>query len=216
MLKGKTITQKVYTYAIGHVDDIRWVMVLCIIAFLVTLLLATTVIYHTCMVFILGLFMLAGVIFYAIYLPSSRFREAIDVLSPSLFNVEWVGRDTLKFTTANLGEFYMYYKSEGEHESAYYKVWITSDKNGPVTAIPRVTLWKRPYKSILGKWLYFQSPPYVPAVKANEIKTLKWISIDWFGNHHRIMARLSDDWLHSETDDLLKTVEVLEEIYTKM
>lgn len=216
MLKGKTITQSVLTNAIKHVDQIRWVIISCIVLFFITLVLIRTTFFNECAEICLGAFMLAGVILYAIYQPASRFRELMDVLKPSLLDVEWVFRHTLKFTTANLGEFYVKYNPEKENESAYYEVWITSDKSGPGLAEPRVTLWKKPYKSILSKWLYFQSPPYVPVFKANEIKTLKWIAMDWLSSEYRIMARLSDEWLHSETDDLLKTVELLEEIYEGM
>jgi hypothetical protein len=216
MLQGKTITQSALTYAMKHIDHIRWAIISCVILFFVTMVLIWTNFINECAVVCAASFMLAGVVLYAIHQPASRFRELMDGLKPNLLDVEWVHSKTLKFTTANLGEFYVKYNPEEENESAYYLVWITSDKGGPSPIVSRMTLWKRPYKSILGKWLYFDSPPYIPVISANDIKNLKWIVLEMFGSQYRIIARLSDEWLHSETDDLLKTVELLEEIYAGM
>jgi hypothetical protein len=150
---------------------------------------------------------------YMTHKTASRFRELLDVLKPNLLDVEWRYPESLKITTSNLGDFFLSYIQETEHEAAHYLVWITSDKGGPSPLVSKMTLWKRPYKSIYGKWIYFDSPSYVPVARAYDIKTLEWIALELVESQFRIIARLKDEWLQSETDDLLKTVEILEEIY---
>lgn len=216
MLKGKTINQRIITYAMKHVEPLGWAIISCIVLFFFSLILIWADFFYECALLSLAFLMLLGVILYAIYQLASRFRELIDALKSDILDVEWIYKYTLKFTTSNRGEFYLQYYYEREHESAHYIIWITSDKSVPVMAEPRVTLWSKPYKPIFGNWQHFPSPPYVPVTKANEIKTLKWIAMDWSGSEYRILARLSDEWLQSETDDLMKVVELLEKIYAGM
>jgi len=216
MLKGKTFTQRIITSAMKNIELLGWSIVACVVLFFLTLILIQNAILPSWGALFLGGIMLLGVGLYAVYQPASRFRELLDALRPNVLDVEWIYNYTLKISTSNLGEFFLKYHPEREDASGYYIIWITSDKSIPVMGAPSLTLWSKPYKPILRDWHYFPSPPYVPTAKANEIKTLKWIIMDWSGTEFRIMAWLSDEWLQSETDDLMKTVEILEEIYARM
>jgi hypothetical protein len=154
---------------------------------------------------------------YTTYKIASRYRKVIDVLRPNLVDIEILGPETLKITSTKYGEFYINYRfSGGDKPPSNYEIWIASDKTDPNADRSGMLLWERPVKLITGTWSYFESPPYVHHKKASEIKTLTQIALDWYGEYYRILATLTDRWPYSETDDLLKTLELLEEIYAGM
>jgi hypothetical protein len=149
-------------------------------------------------------------ILYSIYTRSRRFAGVINALGFELLDVKFENWKTMKFTTLTFGEFFLYYFGGSEDYSAYYKLWISTQKRVPVPQGNDFVIWKRPswFQKIINKG---ENPPqyYISKSQIEGIESLSRLKIEITPFENKIAAYLDDKWLHSEIPDLLKTLEVL-------
>lgn len=126
----------------------------------------------------------------------------------------------LKLRTQKHGEFSLiYYPGHGHQRTgggADYKLWISTGKIVPAREGDRHYIWVRPstlplkYKAdpILAK--------YLPAIQLENIWTLHRIQFEFSDDENRIAAILRNIPLHSETMDIVRTLEILRYIETRL
>ncbi len=172
-------------------------------------------------VLILSIFMLSSflvaLILYSIYLRSKRFAGVIDALGFELLDVRFENWKTMRFTTLTFGEFFLYYFGGSEDYSAYYKLWISTQKRVSVPQGNDFVIWKKPswFQKIKNKGEN-STPYYISKFQIEGIKSLSSLKIEITASENKIAAYLDDKWLHSEIPDLLKTLEVLRFIEEKI
>lgn len=215
-LTGITTSQKILVWNIKHIQEILLGIIVCVTLFLITFSMLYSGYVHPCSLGLLLIFVVAAFVLYMFYKEAKRYNEILTALGPDLISVQFIYEKIMKFTSSRFGEFFMDYYPGNDSENPYYGVWIVLDKPRVRIDRRRTTLWSKP------SWFKrtFGDPPKphhsVPLNLVTQIKTLRKISIEGYNKKYRIVAILNDDWLYSETHDLLRTVEVLEYIWAKI
>ncbi len=140
--------------------------------------------------FFLVIATLPGFIGYSYFKTFQRYWEVVEALGDRLVSVEVVDlmrHTSLHCTTYDGRSFYLYYFGGAKHVRAYYKLWI----------------------DLPGKPSRFDDSPHVEA-----IDHLMGIEVE-YGDQEgqdRLVAKLSDQWFVSETEDILASLDVLYKI----
>jgi hypothetical protein len=197
---------------IRHVGTLYGLVVLSLL--ISVLLFLLSLIYYFGLYFILFLlFFVGSVLLHRLYKSAVRFAEVVSALNMDIIDARFVNWSTLKVSTVTQEEFFLYYHPGDKRSNPHYKVWITTTKKPPAFERGYAAIWHKP--SISEK-LHIKEdidyPEYLSPWRLEEIKSLYSMWFSTISGKTTINALLNDKWLYSETQDLLRTLEVLSDI----
>jgi hypothetical protein len=199
-------------WRIRHVSTLYGLVVLSLLISVLLFLLSLT--YYFGLFFILFLFLIFdSALLYRLYKSAVRFAEVVSALNMDITDARFVNWSTLKVNTSTQVEFFLHYHPGDKHSNPHYKAWITTTKKPPEFERGYATIWHKPSISEkLRNKEVIEYPEYLSPWRLEEIKSLHsmWFSTD--SGKTTINAHLDDKWFYSETQDLLRTLEVLRDI----
>jgi hypothetical protein len=147
------------------------------------------------------------------YNHTLKFADVVNALNIDITDLEVVKLNTLKFSTLSHGDFTLYYDNGGKYSNPYYKVWITTPKILPNRDFEDLEKWNEDtFYQRYGEKKTLPLPGYVSLSVVANIKSLKEIRFEWGSITNKIVATLDDEWLYSETHDILRTIKILRSI----
>ncbi|UCG68218.1 MAG: hypothetical protein JSV09_10370 [Thermoplasmata archaeon] len=198
-------------WSIRNVKGLFWGMVLGALSVPILFFLSAILWSLTITLIVFPIIVLIVPILYVIYKPAKRFSDVINALNFELLGVKKNGWDTLMFTTVTDGEFFLYYHSGGKYSSPYYKLWIITPKEILTKHPKERKIWVR--SSWFNRKREKPGPnKYVDESELEGIKSLRSLNFEKIRQKNGIVAILSDKWLYSEVDDVLRTLKILQEI----
>jgi hypothetical protein len=156
--------------------------------------------------------MLVTTLLWPKYNNARKFHNLIKVFDKGSLKWGVINGYQLKFISEDFGEFYMSYLPEGS-KLAFYKLGIISDSCDQYIDENRKVLWKRP--TIMERILAFEPPEVtedIPLRSIEKVKALRNITLEKHEYGNWIVAQLDDDYLRSETLDLIRALKILRKI----
>jgi hypothetical protein len=150
-----------------------------------------------------------------IYVVAKKYHDLLSALGSDLLSVEFISNYELKITSARHGEFYFDFRTGGESGHGYYRVWIVMDKKRR-NKLQRHILWESPSWINRSLGLYRFPHPTVPLDLVARVNSLRRITVEGHKKAKLIVAILDDAPWQSESDDIIRTVEILEHIWAKL
>jgi hypothetical protein len=120
----------------------------------------------------------------------------------------------LKIKTLSHEEFFLINIPDRGHPGmrSIYKLWIVTDKNFPVKEDEKRYLWKKTRQQKKGTIVDQEFANYIPQIQLDSIKSLHRIQFEVQEGENRIAALFYEILLYSETEDILRTLEILRDM----
>ena len=171
-----------------------------------------------CFVFVFIGFILSYLVL-RIYNQMKRYAKIVRALSLELIEVK-VLKDSffeygiLKIKTLKHGEFFVINIPDRGHPGmrSIYKLWIVTDKNLPVKEGEKRYLWKKTRRQEKGTFIEPELVHYISQNQLDSLKALHRIQFEYLDGENRIAALFYEIMLYSETNDILRTIEILRDI----
>jgi hypothetical protein len=216
---GKSVIKKIYRtssshlpWRIRHVSTLYGLVVLFLLIS-VLLFLLSLISYFGLFFILFLLFLVDSVLLFRLYKSAERFASVVFAMDKDIIDAKFENHKTLKVNTSTQMEFFLLYHPGDKNSNAHYKVWITTTKKPHFKKGWHSAIWHKPSISEkLQKKEDIEYPEYLSPWRLEEIESLYSMWFDTISGKTTITALLNDKMLSSETQDLLKTLEVLREI----
>lgn len=158
-----------------------------------------------------------SIMLYGLYKSATRFDEILNALKHDIVSAKtaWLLSHTLSCESLRHGRFLLYYFGGSKYSPPYYELRISTSKQLPereeIFVRKTGVLVRGPREKVSERF-----KDKLPAEKLMAIKSLKFIETERKGNENRFVARFDDEWLRSETSDIIECLKILREVEEKL